>query len=591
MATTNDTVLLQEKVDVIALHIKVDGDELPREYHVVSVSVHQGINKVPSATILLVDGEASEEDFSISSSGKLAPGKKIEISLGYVHEDSADDEPFLFTGLIISNTHRVNNHCCELTVECKDETVVMTLTKSNAHWEEKITATKIAEDLLEKNKIEDSKVDSIALKHAQLMQANVTDWDFMIGRIDVAGMICVIDNGNVRIKELKVEDPPKNESGKMLQLVHGRNILQFSADKDSRIRSDEVKVVTWDFKEQKVKESSNSDTVAEDNNTDEKKITSGYEIRSSTFLSQEEQDTIARMKKLKQDLSIVKGTVSFIGRTDIKVLPGDFVELKGVGKLIDGYHFVSALQHEYNDGCWITEATLGWNEQFFSEQTSPQHPASATGQTSALQGLQIGVVTAITDSDGEYRVKVKLPMVDEKAEGLYARVATLDAGAGRGTFFRPEKDDEVLLGFVNDDPSNPVILGMLHSSAKQAPLEPEDKNAQKGYTSRSKIKLLFDDEKKSITIETPGKRVFELNDDSGTITLKDDNGNKLVMESSGISIEAAKELKLKAGTNLSIEAAQVSIKADGSFEAKGNGTAKIEGGGLTEIKGGIVKIN
>jgi phage gp45-like len=131
----------------------------------------------------------------------------------------------------------------------------------------------------------------------------------------------------------------------------------------------------------------------------------------------------------------------------------------------------------------------------------------------------------------------------------------------------------------------------LHSSAKPAPLEPEEKNAQKGYTSRSKIKLLFDDEKKSVTIQTPGNRVVELNDGGGTITLQDDNGNKIVMNASGIRIEAAKEIKLKAGTTLSIEAAQVAVKAAGSFEAKAGSSAKLEGGALTEIKGGIVKIN
>ena len=48
-------------------------------------------------------------------------------------------------------------------------------------------------------------------------------------------------------------------------------------------------------------------------------------------------------------------------------------------------------------------------------------------------------------------------------------LATLDAGKERGTFFRPEIGDEVVVGFLNDDPRHPVILGMCHSSAKPAP--------------------------------------------------------------------------------------------------------------------------
>ena len=38
-------------------------------------------------------------------------------------------------------------------------------------------------------------------------------------------------------------------------------------------------------------------------------------------------------------------------------------------------------------------------------------------------------------------------------QGVWARVATLDAGNDRGTFFRPEVDDEVVLGFFHDDPA------------------------------------------------------------------------------------------------------------------------------------------
>lgn len=592
MPLKEDTVLLQDKVDVVNLKIKVDGKEISRQYQVQTLTILQGINKIPSASLMIIDGDASEQDFLISSSDEFLPGKKIGISLGYLQGEGASDTPFLFTGIIITNTHKVNNHCCELSIECKHETEKMTINKSNSHYKKNVTATEIARDLLEeKNHLSNYDIDEVALKHEQLMQANVSDWDFMISRIDLAGMICVINNDIVRIKVLKVETPPENESGEMLQLVHGRNILELSADKDSRLRNDEVKVVTWDFKEQKVSTSSNSQSVAGTNETQGKPVSNSYEIRSATTLSQEEGDQLAKTKKLKQELSVTKGKVKYIGRTDVHLLPGDFVELSGVGENFSGYHFVSAVQQDYSDGCWTTEATLGWNEQFFSEQTNPQHASSVMGQTSTLQGLQIGIVTSIEDADGQYRVRVKMPLHANNEEGFFARVATLDAGKDRGTFFRPEVDDEVILGFINEDPSSPVILGMLHSSAKPAPLEPEKNNAQKGYTSRSAIQLLFDDEKKSVTIKTPGGRVFEMNDESGTITLKDGDGNKLVMEQAGISIEAAQEVAIKAGTNLSLQATQISIKADASLEAKGSASAKLEGGGQTEIKGGIVKIN
>jgi Rhs element Vgr protein len=591
MPITENSVLLEDKMDVVSLTIRIGGEKISRQYHVVTATILEEINKIPTATLVIVDGEASKQDFPIESSGDFAPGKKIEISLGYLNDDKDDSENFLFTGIIVTVASKVNNNCCELSIECKDEAIKMTINKSNAYFDKNITASQVAEQVLNKNQIEGAEVDPVKIKHEQIVQSNMTDWDFMIGRIDAVGLICVIHNGKINIRELKVKEQTEQEKEKMLTLMHGKNILEFNADKDSRIRNQEVKTVSWDFKEQKIVEGTNTDSVVEGKDTESKPVTSGFEMRSPVHMTKEEADAIAKTKKIKQDLSGIKGKVKYTGRVDKQVLPGDFVQIAGVGKSFEGYHFVSAVQQLYEDGSWITEATLGWNEQFFSEQTSPQHPASATGQPSSIQGLQIGIVTSIEDSEGQYRVQVKFPSVDEKGDGIHARVATLDAGNKRGTFFRPEIDDEVVVGFINDDPSHPVILGMMHSSAKAAPLEPEKENNLKGFVSRSEIKLLFDDDKSSVIIQTPGQRVFEMDDDSGTITLKDADGNKVVMKQNSIAIEASKEIKIKAGTSLSIEAMNISIKADTSLEAKGSASAKLEGGGMTEIKGGLVKIN
>ena len=107
-----------------------------------------------------------------------------------------------------------------------------------------------------------------------------------------------------------------------------------------------------------------------------------------------------------------------------------------------------------------------------------------------MHGLQVGIVTELAGDPGkEHRIRVKVPLAGMDEQGVWARVATLDAGDQRGTVFRPEKDDEVVLGFFHDDPAQPVVLGMLHSSAKAPPIEPTDDNDEKGYVSRSKIAL------------------------------------------------------------------------------------------------------
>jgi len=582
MPTNTALIPIIQNPDVVTCNILVDGEKISKTRQITHVMVYSEINKIPSATLKFVDGDPSSAAFDISDSGDFLPGKQIEIEFGYHNETTT-----IFKGIIITNTHKINNDCSELNIECKDETVRMTMNKGNRHYND-VLDSDVVTKLLDDNNITDVKVDDSKPKHEQLLQSNITDWDFMISRLDVNGMICVIENGKVTVKKPDLTE----DAG--LDLTYGQDILEFHADMDARTQSTSVKTLCWDFENQKVKTVTSDDSDAPDEGQFTRSKLAGVidqpmELRTSATMTEDETQAVNDAKKLRQDLSKIKAKVKYQGTP--KVNPGGFINIKGAGNNFNGKAFVSGIQHEYADGDWTTEATLGWNEQFFAEQTNPGHAASGTGQSSSIHGLQVGVVTSIIDNNSQYRVKIRLPLVNDQDDGIYARVATLDAGDQRGTFFRPEKDDEVLVGFMNDDPKNPVILGMMHSSAKAAPLEPEDGNPEKGYVSRSGIKLIFNDDKKSIHIETPGNRVFELNDDEGSITVQDADGNKMVLDSGGISIESASDLKIKATSSISISAPQVSIKADATMEIEGSASTKLSSGGQTEIKGAIVMIN
>jgi len=583
MATTTARIVpTTQNPDVVTCTILIDGEKISKKHHLTNVVITTEINKIPTATLHFLDGDPSTETFDISDSDEFVPGKPIEIQFGY-----HNDETTVFKGIVITNTHKVTNDCSQLTIECKDETVKMTVNKGNRHFND-VADSDVVSQLLDENDMSDTQIDTTNTKHEQLLQSNISDWDFMIGRLDINSLICVIDNATVTVKK-----PDLNADAK-LDLTYGADILEFHADMDARTQTTSVKTMSWDFENQKVRTVESEDPNAPDEGSFTRSQLANVnkqplEIRTSATLTEQETQDIANAKKLKQDLSKIKAKVKYQGVTTVK--PGDFISLNGLGKNFNGKAFVSAIQHEYSDGDWTTEATLGMSEQFFTEQTNPGHAASATGQSSSLHGLQIGIVTGITDSTGQYRVKIRLPMVNEQDDGIYARVATLDAGDNRGTFFRPETNDEVIVGFMNDDPKNPVILGMLHSSAKSAPLEPKDGNPQKGYVSRTGIKLIFDDDKKSVHVETPGNRVFEMNDDENSITVQDANGNKMVIDNSGISIESASDLTIKATSSVSISAPQVSVKADGTLSVDASGSTSVSSSGITEIKGSLVKIN
>jgi Rhs element Vgr protein len=295
-------------------------------------------------------------------------------------------------------------------------------------------------------------------------------------------------------------------------------------------------------------------------------------------------------KLLKHRLAKIRGQVKIDGTAAIA--PGQIIELQGVGERFQGKLFVTAVRQQYENGNWQTNIQFGINPEWFAETYSVQQPM-AGAMLPAVEGLQVGVVTKLeSDPDGEDRIMVRIPVIHKDDEGTWCRVSSLDAGNERGMFFRPEIDDEVIVGFINNDPRYAIVLGMLNSSAKPAHLTASDDNHEKGYQSRSKMKMIFNDEKKSISIETPGGHKVLIDEDAKKIHLEDMNGNKLIMDKDGITIESIKEIKMKAATDMKMEGgSNVNLKGGSQTKVEGGAGAEISSGGATNVKGSIVNLN
>jgi Rhs element Vgr protein len=309
-----------------------------------------------------------------------------------------------------------------------------------------------------------------------------------------------------------------------------------------------------------------------------------------TALDEDEAQAWADAAWLKSRLSKVSGRAKCEGIGTVQ--PGVLVKLSGVGDRYGGDVFVTGVRHDFDlvHG-WKTHVQFGSVEEFATEQRAVSSPA-AGALLPGVQGLHVGKVVSNEDDRGEHRVRVRLPLVDGADDGIWARVASPDAGDQRGFFFRPEVNDEVVVGFFDDDPRRAVVLGMLHSSAKAAPLTGSDDNHQKVYQSRSKMRLFFDDDKKLMRFETPAGNKLTLSEDAKSVTLEDQNGNKLEMTDAGIKIESPKAIELKAGTEVKIESG-TSFSAKGGTELKLEGTAAAElsSPATTKVAGAIVQLN
>ena len=132
---------------------------------------------------------------------------------------------------------------------------------------------------------------------------------------------------------------------------------------------------------------------------------------------------------------------------------------------------------------------------------------------------------------------------------------------------------------------------MLHSSAKPSPITAAEENNEKGFTTRGELKLLFDDDKLSITIETPNGNKAVLSDDEGSIILEDENGNKVEMTSDGINLDSAGDVTIKATGDITIEGTNVTNTAQANFLAEGSGGAEVSTSAVAVLKGSLVQIN
>src|SRR5438067_2533748 len=91
-------------------------------------------------------------------------------------------------------------------------------------------------------------------------------------------------------------------------------------------------------------------------------------------------------------------------------------------------------------------------------------------QASKIYGVVVGLVVNNRDPEGLGRVKVMFPWLDDSCESWWARIAFTMAGPGRGFWWIPEVNDEVLVCFEHGDVRFPYIIGGLYNGQDRPPL-------------------------------------------------------------------------------------------------------------------------
>jgi Rhs element Vgr protein len=568
--------------DLVTVKILIEGAELSHAYSVMNIVVEKEINRIPMARITLLDGNPSSQEFELSNQDLFLPGKEIEIKAGY-----HSDEETIFKGIVIKHSLKIRTSQSFLIVECKDKAVKLTVGRKSKYFYEKADSD-ILNEIIGTYGLEND-VETTSVQHKELVQYNVSDWDFCVVRAQANGKVLLVDDGKISVKK------PDAGQAEVETVSYGATMLDFDAEMDARNQFQKVTSYGWNAADQAIQEMEAANPgVSSNGNVSYDDLAaviglSNLELKNGAAAPDVALQAWADAKTLFNQFSKIRGRVKFQGIPAAK--PNTTLKLEGVGDRFNGNVYVSAVRHQIAEGNWTVDAQFGIDPNWFSE-TVEINDQPAAGLLAAVQGLQIGIVTQLeNDPDGENRILVRMPIISGSEQGIWARVSTLDAGSDRGSFFLPEIGDEVIVGFINGDPDHPVVLGMMNSSAKAAPLTAADVNHEKGFTTRSKMKFIFNDDKKSVILETPKGKKITVDEDAGIIKIEDDFSNKITMDSAGIALETPKDITIKATGDVKIDGMNVTITANAQFKASGSAGAELSTGAIAKIQGSLVQIN
>jgi len=211
----------------------------------------------------------------------------------------------------------------------------------------------------------------------------------------------------------------------------------------------------------------------------------------------------------------------------------------------------------------------------------------ATTGDARMFGLEIGVVTNVKDPDKLGRVKVCLPRLPGKPESDWVRVVQPAAGPGRGFYWLPHVNDEVILAFERGEAHRPFVIGSVWNG-KDAPMQGAyaDENSTHMIQTKSGHQIVLDDAngaERIVIADKSGKRTLTFDVKNEKLSIEGAEGDvevkaakKIVLCCEDLEIKTQKKGKVDVGSTLEVKVAQ---------------KAQIEAGPRLDMKASRIDLN
>jgi type VI secretion system secreted protein VgrG len=205
-----------------------------------------------------------------------------------------------------------------------------------------------------------------------------------------------------------------------------------------------------------------------------------------------------------------------------------------------------------------TDGQGNYNNDFLAIPASIKTPP-VTAYAEPICETQSAIVTDNYDPKGLGRVRVRFHWMKPSEKTPWIRMMMPHAGGGKGHFFIPEIEEEVIVAFEDNNALKPYVQGSMYNAGQNNSYS-NDGNDVKIIQTRSGTKIRMNDAEGSVFVEDP----------SGNTWLMDGKGNIKVNAPNNMSFIVGKNFDINVGENMT-----TNIGANETLTVGNNKTARI----------------
>lgn len=573
---------------ITQFYIKVAGSELqPHQMDdLFDIEVDQGFHMPAAATLKFYD-----QEMSWLESGPLKLGATVEISA----KDASGSRAGLFKGVLTNLEPEFvsGGPYAMFVARCYDKSFRLHRGTKSAVYVQ-MTDSDVVQQIAGDAGISVT-VDATTVVHKHLIRHDQSDFEFISALARRNGYLLWCDDDKLLFQKAS------QIQGAQITCEYGEDLTEFRPRFALGGQVNEVKVQGWDLVSKRevvgVARSAGFEPVETSLGRGAAEATNAFGNQSihvtATPDNQSFAEGLADSVLNRMAASDVTAEGRVLGNVNLK--PGSKLTVTHVGKF-SGSYFVTRVRHHFGqEEPYTTDVWLGGLESGTIASLLRDDSRKPGDHRSTQARLIRGIVTANDDEAGYGRVKVKLPTLGDDIETFWAPLVSAGAGNARGFQVMPEINDEVLVGFMDGNISEPVVLGGLWNGQDLPPnaaaIGSDGSVDVREFKTRVGHVLRFTDKsggEKIELIDKTGSNLLQIDSAANTVTIK--AAKDIVLEAQGNIELKAVNIKLTGSAKVQVGAPVVEASGDSQITLKG-AMANLQGSAMTKISGGMVQIN